>query len=217
MLNKNLNLKELDAQSIIEILKSYKPSVGKHYKHPLGFYYYSLYEEGDLKIRLHIWPKSKEKRNPLGPEMPIHNHNWKFESVILTGSITNIIYELAESVNGKSFVYDIECQPHKSILRKRMGQPYKHRVVSKTTYQPWDIYRMEAEILHETVVSDALTATIVKATIIDREYCPISVGKEEMLATYENERIAPEGDNIIQDYIKELISILRKEEDGKKL
>ena len=58
--------------------------------HPLGFILCKLSEEGERKIRLHIWPNNNDRMQ--NPAWLIHDHLFHLKSWVIAGKIENTEY-----------------------------------------------------------------------------------------------------------------------------
>lgn len=131
--------------------------------HPLGFVYSklcSIPNVGDL--RLHVWLDGHRKIQ--SPAIPIHDHIFQVNSFILTGSITNHIYELGSDSGSLYRTYEAEYINGGSLL-----SPTEELLTCSlkdfTTYNKGDFYKVEIGAFHETIVeNDEFAATLVIET-----------------------------------------------------
>lgn len=106
-------LKEINKDNIIQILESIiedsiylKEIASKSYLHNNGFDKFSLIDNSNFKLRLHIWwPENK-----FNTAEDIHNHPWDFSSKVITGSLSFKNYEYDDS--GENF-YHYRISPPK--------------------------------------------------------------------------------------------------------
>jgi hypothetical protein len=111
--------------------------------------------------RLHVWPDESVPQPD--PSLPIHDHTFSFTSMILAGSLRNIVYEIEPHKNGLYHTYEIY-----PFLAGRGHNPFQQpdrrlfELVSRevTCYQPGDSYQFPAGKLHETE-TEGLTATVI--------------------------------------------------------
>jgi len=81
----------------------------RSYAHGNGFDKWVLFDDGNYKLRLHIWYPG------VAAEENIHNHRWNFASVVLAGSLSS-----------DSFDWSDDCQ---------QGEVYQHFHYQATTKQ----------------------------------------------------------------------------------
>lgn len=109
--------------------------------------------------RLHVWSR-EAKRSDVST---IHDHPWDFESLVISGSIDNLIFE--QMPRGlPHFRQRILCGPGGGVD----GAPEEVGLICRmrTTYYPDDSYVQRAEVIHE---SDPTEGTV---TLITRTFRP---------------------------------------------
>ncbi|WP_461611941.1 hypothetical protein [Cytobacillus kochii] len=174
---KNLLRKEEPNQIVQDFKRfiNYNSNQIKFNWHPLGFVHSkicSIPKIGDL--RLHIW--LGENRKTQLPYMPIHDHVFNVNSFILTGNVTNKVYEIGNAtedlyrkyeatyINGDSILY-----PTKELLNCNLKNSTIH---SKGTF-----YTVPKGVFHESMVDEGeFASTLVIATDKDETIKPYILG-----------------------------------------
>lgn len=120
-----------------------------------GFGMYRLYL--GHRDRLHIWMPDDARDNV----STIHNHPWDFESKILVGSLVNRVFTRMNHETPLSHMMQrIVCGPGGGAI-PNSEQYISLRVRSERIYTTGDTYTMEADDLHETVVTTSGTVTMI--------------------------------------------------------
>lgn len=131
--------------------------------HPNGFVQLDL---GNHK-RLHIWPET-----PLIPGVrkePIHDHTFSFDSEVLLGSLTNIVYELIEDESGNFQLYTVKpflAVGKESPLIKLDDRKYYLSVSERITVEAGHSYHFDAFRFHDSE-PHGLTASIMSYSEVD--------------------------------------------------
>lgn len=179
-----------------------------HYKHPLGFYFYLLESYNGFSVRLHIWPQEIEDRSPLEPNFPIHDHQWAFESFILTGELENIIYESSRSCTGTFAKYLIKYFPNKSGANiVKQVEKYDLKIKSQFIYSAGHTYSMREREIHQSIPSKLFTATLLFASLSDTKD-PIVYGDINGADSYLVNRMANSDVVLAEKYLSKLKDIL---------
>jgi hypothetical protein len=147
---------------------SFKPRM-----HPNGFIQLDL--TANQLIRLHVWPdqfiQTQKTRHP------VHDHSFHMKSEILTGGITNLVYEWQESEfnpqytlyrakptgSGQNTVLAPAAGPNTGYLRLLR--------LSCDTYLPGSNYSLTKRVLHDSI-PHGLTATLMTKSLLS-EYSPL--------------------------------------------
>jgi len=147
-------------------------------KHPQGFLTFKLGLSTDKKeaLRFHVWLPNK--REIAEKEFPIHDHVFGFTSLLLTGNMTNHVYEVAPSpteTGNRLFRVDYTNVNEDTIVRE--PPPVSVTLASATRHQASDYYTMEAGIYHTSVVPvETLTMTLLSARAAVDKAAPRMVG-----------------------------------------
>ena len=94
--------------------------------HPYGFYIWKLHATiEDFDLRLHVWLSEFRRRQK--PDWPPHSHNSDLYSLVLCGSVTNLVWDWESSDAGNQIVYEVSYQENQSKLRSFIGPriPYQ--------------------------------------------------------------------------------------------
>jgi len=131
--------------------------------HPLGFLYFELFRQQSLTVRLHIWP-GRTLRQTIHVT-PIHSHDWKLQSLVLCGTITNTVHCLrGSSIDPTHRVYRVFHNENIDYLvpTSQVGTVVEGSV---TRLFQSDAYVVSAGELHSTEVDEAtISATLLLAT-----------------------------------------------------
>ncbi|CAH0184920.1 hypothetical protein [Peribacillus simplex] len=174
----NKILKKESSKQIIYDFKKYLNQNSQHIIfnwHPLGFVHSKLcniHNIGDL--RLHVWLDGF--RNTQQPHMPIHDHIFNVNSFILSGTVTNHIYEVGKD-NGHLYrVYEAQYNNGGSLLSST-EELLTCRLKSSDKHSKGDFYIVKKEIFHESTVDVGdFAATLVIATERDDTKRPRILG-----------------------------------------
>lgn len=159
--------------SAFDIIKLAKEQCGEFIWHPLGFILCKLSEEGERKIRLHIWPNNNDRMQK--PAWLIHDHMFDLKSWVITGKIENTEYSVTE---GKSNyrVYNAKYEKDSSVLYRtdRLIRLYKN---NRSLLNAGEAYEVPLGILHQSVSSSESTTVTVCETINRPSISPIIAGE----------------------------------------
>jgi len=140
--------------------------------HPNGFIQLDLVP--NQSIRLHVWPD--EELRAQKTRHPIHDHSFDMTSEILTGGLTNLIYEFqATEYNKQITLYRAKRLPdsQETILAPaimKMNTGYL-RLRHADIYYPGSKYSLSKFILHDSI-PHGLTATMMTKTRVS-DYSPL--------------------------------------------
>jgi|GEM_PF-3315819 len=133
--------------------------------HPHGFYVALLGRNEVEEWRFHFWPSTF--RTTLGMPANIHTHDRHVESRILQGQLTNILYDVPETLVGGQPIYSVRYEGDR-YLSGTSNCLYKSNtrglpvIQQSVTMKRGDFYQVERHAYHEAVVPDQLaTATLV--------------------------------------------------------
>ena len=142
--------------------------------HPLGFVRVNAQDMGDVRLRLHIWPR--RNRVLQDPLWPVHTHAFELKSYIICGTVTNHGYKsVITRAGATNRLYRVIYARDYSLLEKEESR-IRCEVVGKMSYNPGDTYAVPQNTLHTTVVpEETLAATLV--TVSNRvDKPPLVVG-----------------------------------------
>ncbi len=134
---------------------SYEPRL-----HPNGFVQLDIAD----KIRLHVWPDNSAVLPKPKVVTNIHDHTFDFESIVVVGSLTNLIYKFSESASGKYYLYNVKpyaVVKHWVPMVLQDQRRFNARIVGKCIQNAGESYTFPAFRFHETLW-DALTLTVIK-------------------------------------------------------
>ena len=165
-----LNNTELSALDIIQLAKEH---YGKFIWHPLGFILCKLSEDGDRKIRLHIWPNNNDRMQK--PAWLIHDHMFDLKSWVVAGKIENTEYSLTEGKPNYR-VYNARYEKDSSVLYRsdRLICLSKNK---KSLLNVGEIYEVPSGVLHQSVSSSESTSLTVCETTNQPSISPIIAGE----------------------------------------
>jgi len=149
-----LNNNELTAFDVIQLGKA---KGAKFIWHPLGFIFCKLSEEGERKIRLHIWPNHHDRMQK--PTWLIHDHLFDLKSWVIAGKIENTEYSVTEGTPNYR-VYNAIYEKDSSVLCRTDKQIF---ITEHIKYQVSadEKYRVPSGVLHQSVsVSETISVTV---------------------------------------------------------
>jgi hypothetical protein len=115
-------------------------------------------------VRLHVWPDKSVVLPKPKVATVIHDHTFDFQSTILAGRLTNLIYEFTESPYGPWHLYGVK--PY-AVVKKWVpmvpidDRRFSSRVVDVEVLEKGDCYKFPAFKFHETLW-DNLTVTVIR-------------------------------------------------------
>ncbi|RFU60822.1 hypothetical protein [Bacillus sp. V59.32b] len=174
----NKLLKKESPDQIVNDFKKYINQNSDHIIfnwHPLGFVHSKLCNIPNIgDLRLHVWLDGF--RSTQLPHMPIHDHIFNVNSFILTGTVTNHIYELGTDNGHKYRAFEAEYNNGGSLLIPTEVL-LTCSLKSSTVHNKGDFYIVEKGIFHETTVEEGnFAATLVIATEKDETKQPKILG-----------------------------------------
>lgn len=176
--------------------------------HPLGFIYLKLGKvlDGKGTLRFHIWSKKYTKIQD--DDFLVHKHLFSFKSFILTGSLTNELYRLKEKNSSNIYTHSVYSVSYEngtdiSILTK---SEKKVRCLNyfKSKFQKGDIYEMDIDDFHKSIVHSDLLATFC-LTYNHQEIPPMVIGNLKGMEEYRYER-----ENCPKEIINELLREIKQ-------
>jgi len=140
--------------------------------HPNGFIQLDL--TADWSKRLHVWPD--EELRAQKTRHPIHDHSFDMESEILTGCLTNLVYEFqASEYNKQTMLYRAKRLPDTQetiLVPATMKQNTGYlRLLRADIYRPSSRYTLHKFVLHDSI-PHGLTATIMTKSRMS-DYSPL--------------------------------------------
>lgn len=165
------------------LIKEYRHliQIENSFWHPLGFFNINVYNfNEDQSIRIHFWPQNTQ--NQQKKSLLIHDHKYDFESFILKGKLTNIIYKTGDNHKKEGILYLVSYDSQKSILTKEQESIFFEEI-SRQIYQAGQKYKLDAKVFHSTEIdtnSDALTCLFIqKQYAIDPRVIGIKESRSE--------------------------------------
>lgn len=140
-------------------LKTYKDAGARPRVHGNGFIQLDL----DDRWRLHIWGDSRIPSQSVPSD--IHDHVFGFDSFLLTGAITNIIWGVSEDADGSyEMLVPVIRQGEDTILSHtdRFCNAKVHRMDFMSRLTGNTHYRMEPFVFHSTVAHEPAATLIYK-------------------------------------------------------
>ncbi len=162
--------KGIAARPVSEILEWVKCAIVENSLiatvHPLGFYVVKLPSPQSEDWRFHFWEKGE--RQLTGIPATIHNHDCVVESLVLIGSLTNMVYEIEPDRGGNFGLFAVyyggdryapETQNKLVNTKVRVGA----REICRSVIAVGESYLVERFSYHEAVVPEGqYTATLVR-------------------------------------------------------
>ena len=140
--------------------------------HPLGFILCKLSEEGEKKIRLHIWPNNNDRMQK--PAWLIHDHLFNLKSWVVAGRIENIEYSVEEGTPNFR-VYHARYEEDGSVLYRTDKKVF---ITEKIRYlvSTGERYSVPSGMFHQSVSVSATTSVTVCETIDQPSIIPSIAG-----------------------------------------
>jgi len=131
--------------------------------HPLGFVSCVIpHPDQAVKLRLHYWPE--KDRRLKNPNWPVHTHNYRLSSLVLSGTICDKQYSAFKEGGGDSCLYAVEYSGEDSLIRDT-GERCSFKLISEASRAAGQQYCVERGTFHESVVmANTSAATFVCLT-----------------------------------------------------
>lgn len=162
--------------------------------HPYGFLqirFHSdrLWNDERKTVRLHIWPASTRSRQI--PNWPIHNHAYNLYSTILTGAITNEVYNVIEDNKEQPLnkLYTARYKGNFSFL-EATNNKVSYTKTSQATYFSGQQYLIPIHSYHVANVDEGTFASTIVLTTDSSDLTQYVVGDFNGDDVYSYERIA---------------------------
>lgn len=176
-----LNNSDLTAIDIIQLAKKQN---GKFIWHPLGFILCKLSEEGERKIRLHIWPNNNDRMQK--PAWLIHNHIFDLKSWVIAGKIENTEYSEVEGEPNYR-AYNARYEKDNSVLY-RTDSLICLTKNNCSLINAGEVYKVPSGILHQSISLSESTSLTVCETTDQPNLNPIIAGDINGAARYSYSR-----------------------------
>jgi hypothetical protein len=128
-------------------------------RHPLGFLHSTLMDNSNAALRLHIWKPGM--RVIQEPAWLIHTHVFDLQSLVLIGSLKNVIYRWTPDTRSPEFrIYETSYRDRTSFIKAtdRVG---RIKLESSSEIRTGRQYSVAYGQFHQTEVQeDQFTATI---------------------------------------------------------
>jgi hypothetical protein len=143
--------------AILESAGQREEIAGRSYWHPNGFAKLVLADQAKRgQLRLHVWPEVRADDD-------VHGHSWFYESVVLTGEVTERVYQEAAAGEGRTmWRHSYDRVGHR---RYTFADPVE---VQLAEAEPEHVYRAGAESggdlarVHRFFASSAPAATLLR-------------------------------------------------------
>lgn len=118
------------------------------------------------EYRLHVW----DRRYRVDLVSDIHDHPWDLESLVMSGRITNFLYDIDPHGCRKRH-WGVEMQPGPLTGNEDTEQPFRAELHerSRLDYRRTEVYSQEKTELHRT---DFVTGTVTLVRRTDRQIEP---------------------------------------------
>jgi hypothetical protein len=141
--------------------------------HPLGFFHLAEDVGPGTRLRIHVWPRGwAVSGEQVGGE--IHNHIFDLRSLVLVGSITNQVFEVAEDQNGEFQLLNIEYSSGTSRVAPS-GPAVRLEELSSYVHTTGEVHNVPAGVFHRSSAEATPAITLVLAA-------SASVGKHPLVA-----------------------------------
>ncbi|MTI52175.1 MAG: hypothetical protein FH757_11160 [Alcanivorax sp.] len=187
----SLNNNEICPHELIERLLDKKH---EFLWHPLGFLMCRVSRQGDLSLRVHIWPGHKGYQQT--PALLIHDHLFHLKSWVISGEVEN--KEYAVENNGKDHaIYEARYDGDKSVLKKTNVYCSK-RLTKKAICRAGSSYEVSSGVFHESQSLSNRTTLTVCETLDEIAGPPRVLGSVEGLLSYNYHRKLATKDEIFE-------------------
>ncbi len=172
-----LNKTELSAFDIVQMGRD----IGSPFIwHPLGFILCKLSQEGEKKIRLHIWPNNNDRMQ--NPSWLIHDHIFDLKSWVVAGEILNTEYTVADGKPNYR-VYNAKYEKDSSVLYRTDRQIFIDES-TRSLVRSGEVYSVLSGVLHQSVSLSETTSLTVCETIDQPNINPTIAGDINGMARY---------------------------------
>jgi len=195
----NIRGKILKMVSRGRFLEKHSPNI-----HPLGYMHIKLGEsDRGAAVRLHIWPR--DERPYQAPRLPIHDHVWILDSHVLTGVITNRIYNtISSNFDPTHQLFDVQYEGDKDVSVLRPTENFVRAEVSEETkYYSGDHYSVSLDTYHTSQVPESKFTSTVVATSDSKNRAPKVLGPVDRNETFVYQRESY-SDRVAKKYIEKL-------------
>lgn len=124
-------------------------------RHVLGFDKFVLFAVRGGELRLHVWWPGELRRRE-----HIHDHRFRFASVVLAGTLRNHMFQFAESGRPMVHHHEMSTLADGTWRFEHAGQA-RIRECLVVELAPGGSYTMGVDLLHRVETGPALTATLV--------------------------------------------------------
>jgi hypothetical protein len=153
--------------------------------HPLGFAMTKIRETSAGSLRLHLWLKNQDFTQV--PNLPIHDHIFDFKSLILTGCISNCVYEVIEGMKPNRSIYRTHYVGDTSVITK-CDLNVELKQLSLKTESTGNVYHFKNKIFHSSDVPKSTTTITFLETMNKQNSLPRVVGPIDGSASYTYKR-----------------------------
>jgi hypothetical protein len=143
------------------LLRAVKPASVQPLWHPLGFAHMRLAEESGRVLRLHVW--SKAFAEPMDPLWPVHDHVFTLASLVVSGSIRDLRYDVRMSDCGDKQLYEVIYGDTGSI-RRRTEKRVSCVLRSDSVHSAGTAYKVEAGNFHSSELASGKAAVTLVVT-----------------------------------------------------
>jgi hypothetical protein len=172
-----LNKTELSSFDVVQLGRD----IGSpFFWHPLGFIFCKLSQEGERKIRLHIWPNNNDRMQK--PSWLIHDHVFDLKSWVIAGKIENIEYTVTDKKPNYS-VYSAGYEKDSSVLYRTDRQICINEG-KRSLVRSGEVYSVLSGVLHQSVSLSEATSLTVCETIDQPNRSPTIAGDINGMARY---------------------------------
>lgn len=137
-------------------------------RHPHGFYVALLKRGFDEEWRFHLWPKGP--RVITGMPAFVHTHDCHVESRVLSGALTNILYDIADVSSKGQPLYRVGYAADRYLPTTRNWlENTGNRILARAREEQHVVagegYKIDAGDFHEAKIPEnCVTATLVRMT-----------------------------------------------------
>lgn len=119
--------------------------------HPLGFYFLQDYISSTKRAtrRIHVWLSNGPNR----PANDQHTHAFDLESLVVTGTLRNELFQFKENKHGSTTEFKVSYRSSESTLNPTGRRGNLEQLASFITL-PGSRYQLKAGVIHRAVTLD---------------------------------------------------------------
>jgi hypothetical protein len=175
---------DLDVRALLlRIADKLRDGSIKAVRHPVGFMLIDLSELVDdepfHQYRLHVWSADQHRSDGLGY---IHDHSWGLTSAVLLGELVDINMTASADPGGAYHFVRVTYGSMGESLED--AGRFALTVWRRRTLRAPVVYRLEAQVLHETrILSDSAVTLVIADRSKFSQYRPLVVAQDDLIVS----------------------------------